>query len=370
MTQSSHSGYGQSPLNVDYSERELLRMNLNENIVFPRNVMRTILAKCTDEFDPRIYPPAIDEAGSMLLNREIAKYCGISSSSVAIGAGADQLIDLLFRMFLTKRSDAVVVVSPTFPMYPIFAKQQRVVLKEVWLNPSTAADPFSLPVSKVKQDYKRQTNAKLLVIVSPNNPTGIQYPIEQLEEILEEVPDKPVLLDEAYLEYAKYDAAKRFLNSHKNLLVLRSFSKAFALASLRLGYVLSSDVDLIRRFNESFQYPYPVTGLSLSMGIELLGRKKIVLQWADKTKIFRDELISSLQKFAPVLRVIPKSDTNFVLVQAKGSKRIADELLAKYAIAVRYFPDLGKEKKEFLRITVGSAEANSRLLFALRRIIS
>lgn len=344
-------------------------MNLNENIVFPRNVMRTILAKCTDEFDPRFYPPAIDEAGSLLLNKEIAKYCDCSSSSVAIGAGADQLIDLVFGMFLTKRSDTVVVVSPTFPMYPIFARLHRVTVKETWLNSSTATNPFSLPVSAVKQAYKKQTNAKLLVIVSPNNPTGIQYPSEQLEEILEEVPDKPVLLDEAYAEYARYDAARRFLNSHKNLIVLRSFSKAFALASLRLGYLLSSDVGFIRRFNENCQYPYPITGLSLSMGIELLRRKKTVLEWVRKTKIFRDDLIVSLQKFAPNLRVVPISDTNFLLVQAKGSKRIADELLAKYAIVVRYFPDLGKEKNEFLRITVGSAEANNRLLFALRRIV-
>lgn len=345
-------------------------MNLNENIVFPKNVMRSILAKCTDHYDPRLYPPAIDEGQSLILNQEIAKYCSCSSSSVAIGIGADQLIDLFFRMMLPKPSDAVLIVSPTFSMYSIFARRQRSKKVEVWLNPSTSKDPFSLPLVSLKETWKHEKRAKLLVIVSPNNPTGIQYPVEDLEEVLEEVPERMVLLDEAYMEYAKYDAAKRFMKSYKNLVILRSFSKAFGLASLRLGYIVSSDVELIRRFNDDFQYPYPVTGLSLSMGTELLKRKNVVLEWAEKTKVFRDELISSLEKFAPTISVVPKSDTNFVLAQAKSGKKIADELLARYAIAVKYFPDMGKERKEFLRITVGSREANKRLLFALKRVIS
>jgi len=205
--------------------------------------------------------------------------------------------------------------------------------------------------------------------VSPNNPTANQFPIEQIGEILEMAPDKPVLLDEAYVEYAKYDGAKRLLQSHSNLIVLRTFSKAFGLASLRLGYILSSESEFIRRFNNDVQYPYPVTGLSISMAIELLRKKDVVLECVDKTKIFREELIVSLQKLGPPIKVVPRSDANFLLVQAKGAKRIAKELLSRYGIAVKYLPDLGREKKEFLRITVGSMEANRKLLFALRRIL-
>ncbi len=369
MIEDSGASFKQSPLAVDLGERELQRMNLNENIVFPKNTMRSILAKCTDEYDPRLYPPAIDEGESLVLNQEIAKYCACSSSSVAIGTGSDQLIDLLFRMLLPKPSEAVYIVSPTFSMYSIFARRQHSKLKEGWLNPSTAKDPFSLQLSSLKDAWRKDRSAKLLVIVSPNNPTGIQYPIEELEEILDTAPDKTVLLDEAYVEYAKYDAAKRLLKSHENLVVLRTFSKAFALASLRLGYVLSSSGEFISKFNENYQYPYPVAGLSLSMGLELLRRKDVVLEWAEKTKVFRDELIASLEKLGPRIRVMPRSDTNFVLVQAKRGKKIEEELLARYGIAVRYLSDLGKEKKEFFRITVGSAEANRKLLFALKRIL-
>jgi histidinol-phosphate aminotransferase len=352
---------------IDHDEKNLLRMHLNENIVFPKNVMRSILAKCTDEYDPRIYPPAIDEGQSLVLNQEIAKYCGCSSGSVAIGVGGDQLIDLVLRMKIRNPSDNLLMVSPTFSMYPFFARRQGIKYTELWLNPSTSKAPFSLPLSKVKNAWK-ETKYRLLVLVSPNNPTGIQYAAEDIEEILETAPEKTVLLDEAYLEYAGYDASKRFLKTHPNLVVLRTFSKAFGLASLRLGYLLSSNSEFIREFNENYQYPYPVTGLSISMAIELLHRKELVLEWARKTKEFRDELIASVQNLGRPLRVLPRSDTNFVLVQAPNAKKIAAELVSTYAISVKYLPDLGKEK-EFLRITVGPREANRRLLYALRRII-
>jgi histidinol-phosphate aminotransferase len=359
----------QSPLSFDLGEKNLVRMNLNENIVFPKNVMRSILAKCTDEYDPRVYPPAIDEGESLILNQEIAKYCGCSSSSVAIGVGGDQLIDLLFRMILPKPNDTTIIVSPTFPIYSDFASRQGKKVKDFWLNPSSSEDPYSLPVARLKEIWKKPSNAKLLVIVSPNNPTGIQYPIDQIIEVLEATPqEKKVLLDEAYVEYGSYDGAKRLLKSYKNLVVLRTFSKAFALASVRLGYILSSEIDFIQQFSQRFQYPYPVTTLSITMGIELLRRKDVVLEWVEKTKQFRDDLIASLQKLKGI-RVLPRSDTNFVLVETKEAKRIANELLANYAIAVKYIPNLGKEKLECLRITVGSAEANRRLLFALRRVL-
>src|ERR1700683_1454254 len=116
-------GYTPSLLNIDYTRKNLQRMNLNENIIFPKNLMRSVLSKCVDEYDPRIYPPAIDEGDSIVLNQEIAKNCGVSASSVAIGAGGDQLIDLLFRMKLPKSSNLLLIVSPTFSMYSIFARR-------------------------------------------------------------------------------------------------------------------------------------------------------------------------------------------------------------------------------------------------------
>ena len=93
--------------------------------------MRSILAKCTDEYDPRFYPSAIGESEVNELSNEIGKYCSCSSKSVAIGVGSDQLIDLLFRKTLKRKSDAIVTLDPTFSMYAIFAHRQGSPLLEV-----------------------------------------------------------------------------------------------------------------------------------------------------------------------------------------------------------------------------------------------
>jgi histidinol-phosphate aminotransferase len=360
--------YEQSLLKIDYSQKGLLRLNLNENLVFPQNVMRSILAKCTDEYDPRFYPSAIGERDVNELSNEIGRYCSCSSKSVAIGVGSDQLIDLLFRRVLKRDSDSVVTFDPTFSMYSIFANRQGSPLVEVVLNPSTSSVPFSLPIKEVKQALGRKTS-KLLCLVSPNNPTGLQYPLETVTQLLESFPEKTFLLDEAYVEYARYDGAKELLKNHKNLIVMRTFSKAFGLASLRLGYLLCSDTDLIQDLNDNYQYPYPVAGISILMGIEMLKRKSAVLEWAQKTKQFREELIVSLQKIGQSVRVVLRSDTNFVLVHSKNSRRIVEELLTRFGIAVKYLPKMGTEK-EFLRMTVGSQEINQKLMYAMRRVVS
>ncbi|MFI5422294.1 MAG: aminotransferase class I/II-fold pyridoxal phosphate-dependent enzyme, partial [Nitrososphaerales archaeon] len=271
--------YEQSLLKIDYTQKGLLRLNLNENIVFPQNVMRSILAKCTDTYDPRFYPSPIGEREANELTNEIARYCSCSAKSVAIGIGGDQLIDLVFRMKLKRKSDTVVAIDPTFSMYSIFAKRQGAPLLEVTVNPSTSKEPFSLPVRELKETMGPKTT-KLLCLVSPNNPTALQYSPNIVANLLESFPEKTILLDEAYVEYAKYDGARLLLKNHKNLVVLRTFSKAFGLASLRLGYVVSSDTDFIDDLNNNYQYPYPVTGLSILMGIEMLKRKAVVLEWA------------------------------------------------------------------------------------------
>ena len=359
--------YAQSPLKIDYSSKNLLRMNLNENIVMPLNRVRPIIAKCADEFDPRHYTSEMGQGEMRTLADEIAKYNGCSIGSVTLGFGSDQILDLLFKMKFGSTQSKLVTVDPSFSMYSILARRlgARVVL--VKLAPSTARDPFSINQSSVIE-ASRKNGVKVLVLASPNNPTAIQYPAEEILGIAESLADVPIVIDEAYMEYAGYSASK-FLSKNRNLILVRTFSKAFGLANLRLGYLLSSDAAFVEKFNSDFQYPYPVAGFAVLMATELLRRKSLVLEYAAKTKIYRQELIEGLQRLGKHLTVIRKSDANFVLVRSKMSKKIAEELLNRYAIAVKYIPKLGSES-EFLRITVGSREMNEKLLYSLRRIVS
>ncbi|MGI0090137.1 MAG: pyridoxal phosphate-dependent aminotransferase [Nitrososphaerales archaeon] len=338
-------------------------MNLNENLVFPQNQMRSILVKCIDRLDPRFYPAELREGELDTLGTEIAKYCGCSKRSIVIGVGSDQILDLIFRMKLGSRGK-MVTVDPTYSMYSVLAKRLGADVDFVRVRSSTAKEPFSLALDELIASAKR---ANILVIASPNNPTGVQYPIDEIRALIQSLPETLVVIDEAYVEYADYSTAG-LLKSNKKLIITRTFSKAFGLASLRLGYLLSSDENFINELSEKFQYPYPVSGFSVLMATELLRRKSLVLEYAEKTKSCRKELIEYLQKLGDkFLKVVPRSDSNFVVVRSKRSKSIAEELLSKYSVAVKYIPKMGLET-EFLRITVGSREMNQKLLYSLRRI--
>ncbi len=287
--------------------------------------------------------------------------------SVAVGFGADQILDLVFKMKFGNSQSKLVTVDPSYSMYSILARRLGARVVFVKLAPSTAEDPFSINRRTVIEASKNN-GVKVLVLASPNNPTGIQYPVEEILGIAESLPDVPIVIDEAYVEYAGYSASK-YLSKNRNLILVRTFSKAFGLANLRLGYLLSSDSAFLEKFNNDFQYPYPIAGFAVLMATELLRRKSLILEYVEKTKIYRKELIEGLQRLGKGLTVIPRSDANFVLVKSKSSKKIAEELLTKYTIAVKYIPKLGSEG-EFLRITVGSREMNEKLLYSLRRIVA
>ena len=359
--------YEQSPLKIDYPSKNLLRMNLNENIVMPLNRVRPIIAKCADEFDPRYYTPELGEGELRTLTNEIAKYSSCSSGSVALGFGSDQILDLVFAIKFGRSRTKLVTVDPTYSMYSILAQRLGAQVVSIKLAPSTAREPFSLIPKNVVQTSKK-SGVKILVLASPNNPTGIQYPAEEILTIAESLPDTAIVIDEAYVEYAGYSMSK-YLSRNRNLILVRTFSKAFGLANLRLGYLLSSDSAFVEKFISEFQYPYPVAGFAVQMATELLRRKPLILEYAEKTKKYRQELIEGLQRFRNGLSVISRSDANFVVVKSKMARKIAEDLLVRYAIAVKYIPKMGAES-EFLRVTVGSREMNEKLLYSLRRIMA
>lgn len=358
--------YQQSPLRIDYSGRNLVRMNLNENLVLPRTFLRSALARCTDGLDPSYYPSSSEEGEILELRNEIARYCRCSTDSVAIGNGSDQAIDLLLRSQLRKRTDALVTIEPTFSMYRILAARLGSKSIVISTRASTDEEPFSLNFEKVESACKR-SEAKLLVLASPNNPTGVQYPIEEIRGLIESQSNKTVMIDEAYVEYGDYTIVRQ-LAEYPNLVISRTFSKAFGLASFRLGYLVSSNIPLIKEIGGNLQYPYPISGLTAMVAIHVLRRKEIVLGCAEKTKEYREEMVESLRKFENHLRVLPNSRANFVLVHSSKAKKIAQDLLSRYGIAVKYLPRLGRERN-FLRITVGTRELNERLLYALRRML-
>ncbi len=360
--------YEQSPFRIDYSLPGLLRMNLNENLVLPAAFVRGAMKECEGNIDSRFYPSELDDGEMKELRSLIADYCGSREWMVELGCGSDQLIDLLCRMKLGNSGDRLVTVKPTFSMYPLRAKRCRAKVIEVPLGFSRMyEDPFPLETGRVIEAC-RSRNAKLLVLASPNNPTAVQYEIEQLREILDCIPPGVfVLIDEAYVEYARY-SVKSLLPRYPSLIMLRTFSKAFGLASHRIGYIVSSNRDLLEEFEDGFQLPFPLTAMSAKLAGKLLKQKRVILSYAEKTKQLRGDLINSLQDLGGAeFKVITRSDGNFVLIESPNSERIAKTLLKRYRIAVKYIPNM-ISKTSFIRITVGTNAMNSKLLAALRAI--
>ncbi len=361
--------YEQSPFEIDYSLPGLLRMNLNENLVLPASFVRKTLRECERRIDSRFYPSDIDDGEMKNLKALVAGYCGARENMVELGCGSDQLIDLLCRMKLGRSTDELVTVRPTFSMYALRAKRCGARIVQVPLGFSLVADnPFPLKTGELASAC-RSENGKILALASPNNPTAIQYELEQIREILDSVPSRVfLLLDEAYVEFGRYNAAS-LLRRYPNLILLRTFSKAFGLASHRIGYIVSSNRDLLDEFEDGFQYPFPLTTLSAMLAGELLRAKKAILRYAEETKKLRGELIESLRLLdCQGFRVVPKSDANFVLVESPHAEKLAKSLLRDYKIAVKYMPRM-IENKSFIRITVGTRTMNTALLKALREIL-
>ncbi len=360
--------YEQSPFKIDYSLPGLVRMNLNENLVLPAEFVRKAMRDCVRDIDSRFYPSELDDGEMKELKSLAAEYCSSKEWMVELGSGSDQLIDLLCRMKLGGSGDQLVTVKPTFSMYALRARRCGARTVEVPLEfTPLQEDPFPLETRKVVEAC-RSRNAKLLVLASPNNPSAVQYEIEQLREILDCIPSGVfVLLDEAYVEYARYSAA-RLLQKYPRLIILRTFSKAFGLASHRIGYIVSSNHSLIDEFEDGFQYPFPLTAMSVKLAGKLLKQKGVILRYAEKTKKLRKDLMDSLGDLSGAgFHVVPKSDGNFVLLESQDSEKTAKMLLTRYRIAVKYIPNM-ISSRSFIRITVGTSSMNSTLLEALKSI--
>jgi histidinol-phosphate aminotransferase len=361
--------YEQSPGEIDYSLKGLVRMNLNENLVLPKRILEDACFASANKFDTRNYPSELDCGEMKRLREELARYCQCKSwKNILLGSGGDQLIDLLCQMKFRNQGGTLLTVKPSFSMYYVSALKASGNVIEVKLGKSSCeASPFKLDVAKLVRACKSTKNVKILALASPNNPTGIQYDVEQVREILDFVPASVlVVLDEAYVEYSNY-STKHLLSAYPNLVILRTFSKAFGLASQRIGYLATLNDELVREF-DSFQVPFPLNSLAVFMALELLKKREVILRYARLTSRLRDNLLEDLMRLDHrLLQAIPKSKTNFILASSKKAKRIFTSLLSKHRIVVKYMPRLEPDS-DFLRITVGTEEQNLHLCKALHVI--
>ena len=322
---------------------EILKLNSNENFFVPKELLRNLLDEVNREIDPRIYPR--DEKTE--LKEALSKYVKVSPDQIIIGTGSDQLIDLISRAFL-KRGDLTLTVTPTFSMYERCVRTMGADLISVPLRKD-----FSLDVENV---LKKGSDAKLLFLCSPNNPTANQFEIEKIRRLIDQF-DGLIVVDEAYAEFAE-KAIIPLVDEFENLVVLRTFSKAFGVAGLRLGYGVSSG-DLASTISQRFQMPYVATLIALKMGVKLLERIDAFRDAIVKLKAEREVMIKRLNGMEGVNAF--DSQTNFVLVELERSSAEVYRTLLNRGIIVR---DLGRilHLENCLRVTVAPPEMTDRFI--------
>ena len=325
---------------------QLIRLDANENSFGLSPQVAQALADYPDyAFYPDYRP----------LREAVACYAGVAPEQVVLGNGADEIIDLLVRLFV-EPGQAVVVCPPTFSMYRFFAQVNRCRV----LSVPRRAD-FSMDVASVERAVQENKgDARLLFLVSPGNPDGQAIPLDVIRRLLE-LP-LMVAVDEAYIEFGGESAAP-FLPDHENLVIIRTFSKWAGLAGLRLGYALLAPH--LAGHLERIRAPYNVNAAMVAAALATLADSEAVQANVTGLIAERERLREVLATF-PWLEPLP-SQANFILcrLRARSSQEVVDAL-AQQGILVRRFSD--PAMAGYVRISVGRPEQTDALITALKEL--
>jgi len=339
---------------VDLKERrKIAKLDLNENLLLPSRLMRKLLLRACREVDLRFYPSPYGVSAA----EAISGFLGVDRSCIFVGNGEDGVLDSIARTFIGKGSK-VAIVEPTFSVYANLTRMYGGRELTVHLQ-----SDFSLDVDAVIRECRR--GAVLLFICSPNNPTGNQFEREDLKKIIRSF-DGVVILDEAYGEFSKYSAVK-LTRDFDNLVILKTFSKAFGMAGVRLGYFVSnrSIANLVKRVAA----PFNVNAVAERLVKLVFENWTYFNRYTEDVAKERDRLLSRL---AEIEGVVPyPSQTNFILF------KITRGQLSSAAVARRlrrrgvFVKDFGSNQllSNCIRVTVGTLDMNERFLDALREVL-
>lgn len=287
------------------------------------------------------------------LKQHIAALKGVRESQIFIGgAGSDEAIDLVYRIFCRPGEDNVVAISPSYGVYSVAAAVNDVEYREVQLKTD-----YSLPVNRLLKATDPRT--KVIWVCSPNNPTANAFPRADIARLAEAF-DGMVVVDEAYIDFSEHGSMLELLDRYPNIIVMQTFSKAWGMASLRLGMAFGSDE--IAAIFAKVKYPYNVNGPTQEAVIEHILNDDIAPR-VNEIIAQRQHLAESLETL-PVVRAVHHSDANFLLVKFDEPDAIYDYLIEN-GVIVRNRSKL-PACDGCLRITVGTPEENHRVITLLR----
>lgn len=290
-----------------------------------------------------------------LLKEKISELIDAQPDQLFLGNGSDEAIDLLIRAFCEPGKDSILITEPTYGMYSVCAEINGVPIKKASLT-----GDFELNANDVLSNINEST--KLVFLCSPNNPSGNLLNQDEVLKVIRGF-NGLVIIDEAYIDFTNDKGFVQYLTAYPNLVILRTFSKAWGLAGLRLGIAIASK-EIIRVLTK-IKYPYNVNSVTQHLALDALQNEKLKNEWVTEIIKERESLKMELQKLSSVVEVFPSS-ANFLLVKFLDSSFVFSTLIKK-KIIVRDRSNV-QLCNGCLRITVGTPNENKILLEALNQL--
>ncbi len=290
------------------------------------------------------------------LRKIVSDYLSIRRESLFFGVGSDEIIDLLIRIFCEPGRDSVIIPEPTYGMYKVASDINNVETISVLLT-----DQFQIDFNEIEKVYN--SNSKIIFLCSPNNPTANLLNKKDVARLCEKY-NSIIVVDEAYIDFSLKGTLIDELKKYNNLVILRTFSKAWGLAGIRLGYCIA-DFDLIKILFK-VKAPYNISTLTRYVLSKAFLNSKTKDEYIQSIITERDRLKHQLETLKGIENV-SDSDANFLLIKCKSPKEVQKKLMDK-GIIVR---DRSSQPKleGCLRISVGSKEENDLLWDVIKNIL-
>ena len=274
----------------------------------------------------------------------------LNPQQIFLGNGSDEVLDLLFRAFCEPKVDNVITLPPTYGMYAVLANINNVENKEILLT-----NDFQPQVDKILEAVTPTT--KLIFLCSPNNPTGNSFTTESVTTLLEKF-NGFVVIDEAYIDFSDKASWLEKLDQYPNLIITQTLSKAYGLG------ICYASTEVIAVLNK-IKPPYNVNELTQQRALERLSDQEKINREISSILTERDTLLDVLNKVSFVEKTYP-TEANFILIKVDDANKRYDELIAKgIVIRNRTTQPLCENT---LRLTVGTAEENKKLMKALTEL--
>ena len=330
-------------------------INANENYLNVLTIpgVKEELIQALDTFRPQIYPKPMSDD----IREALADYIGAKPENFIVGNGGDEMITYLLGTFLDP-GDQILIHSPTFDMYELGAETLGASAIKVKDLPGYRRDQKGL------LEAVRTYQPKVTVICNPNNPTGELLPRAFIEEVLK-AADNIVFVDEAYMEFAQKESVIDLIDTYPNLIVLRTLSKAFALAGMRCGY-LAADEALIEAIAK-IKAPYNLNAFTQLFAPIVIRHREDIFKVRDDICVERERLYAAMKEI-PGVTVYP-SCTNFLLVQVDKKQEEIFEALRRKDILVKIYRN-SQDIPNGFRISVTTKDVDDVLISVFREALA